>query len=139
MKNRIFKTLLIVALLNIYSCSEKVDTESYYLKTPFIKQEKLKFKSNLEKEQYWKISRSNDGYIITERKNSKNEFIDRITEKITEKSSELVSYEFSFKTDSVRKEIKFYPKEKDLILWDLKENSEYGGCLLYTSPSPRDA
>lgn len=129
MKNQILIILLMLCLFIFFSCSEKIDTESYYLRDPFLANEKLRFNSNKENDQIWKVSRSKDGYIITERINSKDEFIDKITEKLTKEGSELVSYEFYEK--NLGKSIRIYPKEKDLIKWNLDESSLYSGEYIH--------
>ncbi len=129
MKNVLLKILIIVIGIQFTSCTEEINTESYYVKKPSENQEILHFFSIESKEsQFWNISRSEkNGYIITKRLNSKNELIDEITEKITENGSKLISYIITDKTGEFPAEIKFYPKDKDLIKWNLNEISVYSG------------
>ena len=133
MKKHVLKIIFIIIGLQFNSCSKEIDTQSYYLKKPFEKQENIEFVSiNGKESQFWEISRNkNNGFIKTKRLNSKNEIIDEITEQITVNGSELISYLFIDKTGEFPKEIKFYPKNKDLIKWNLNEISVYNGEYIH--------
>jgi len=122
--------ILSLFIVILFSCSEELNTKEFYFKpSDFRPAKTYKFQSleNPLKIEYWKISNIGKNEILTVRNNTKGQLIDELKEKLSEKGSILTSYKRSFTGGEWIMTSEFYPKERELMKWDLKEKSNYDG------------
>lgn len=135
-KKGIIHLLLLIISLLFCSCSQSTKTKLFYLNTEnskLIDTVKYNCIENGDT-QLWVISKNHTNTLLkTKRFNSNNQPIDEITENITENGSELISYAFVIYGDEFPQPIEFYPKQQELIKWDLNEKSVYSGEFIYNN------
>lgn len=128
------KLTFVVISFFLFSCSHTSKTELYYINSQNLSSKNsIKFycKENNDY-QKWEISSNETNTLIkVKRYDSKNKLIDETLEKITQNGSDLISYTFVNYSQEFPKTILFYPKQKELIKWDLNEESVYTGEFIY--------
>ena len=126
-----FQLVILICLFVCISCSEKIVTSDYYFQPEMFKSSKVyTFKSveNPTKVQYWKISTTAKNTLFIIRNTSKNQLIDELKEELSDRGSKMVSYFKSYtQNNEWIQNTRFYPKENDLMKWNLKDTAVYEG------------